>query len=246
MPQLEAQSMVDQWGGETVSQHPEFFLPHITDAGFTFANRQLPISESVFNLFDRENDERWLKFYDNNYLLFNGNIPKSIVLSDDDTATAKCFTWEDQQGLDEWNRHSYMRFHSNTAGKYYLLGMTTPEMHLIKAECLARAGQTDQAAEELKTIRRTRFANQDIAEDIGGTVQEVLDERAREMGELWRFYDIKRLNGAEDAGITVTRTILTDYTDIDSSETYVIQPNDSRWALPIENSQLILMKWAQN
>ena len=56
----------------------------------------------------------------------------------------------------------------------------------------------------------------DASAEVGvtGSVQEVLDERLREMGAFWRFYDVKRLNGAENAGIYVRREILTDPTDL--------------------------------
>ena len=59
----------------------------------------------------------------------------------------------------------------------------------------------------------TRFLNDVAAENIGGTVQEVLDERFREIGAVGRFYDIKRLNGAENAGICIRRDIMTNPTD---------------------------------
>lgn len=245
MAELTTQGRVDGNGGNTVSGHPEFFLPQTSSLYFA-ANEQVPISEYIFNLFDRENDERWLRFYDNNYMLFNGNLSRSIVLPGDDTATPNCFTWEDQQGLKEVNNHAYMRFCTSGAGKHYVIGLTTAEMYLIKAECLARSGQAATAAEVLKTLRRTRFTTQAAADDIGGSLQEVLDERTREMGELWRFFDIKRLNGAENAGIPVRRTIVTDFTDANATQTYEISPDDPRWALPIDPAQLLLMRWTQN
>ena len=124
--------------------------------------------------------------------------------------------------------------------------MTTAEMYLIKAECEARAGNASAAAEDLKTLRRTRFYDQTAAEDIGGSVQEVLDERTREMGTFWRFFDIKRLNGAENAGIHVTREILTDPTDITTVTTLDIAPDDPRWALPFYDIEAEMMGWEQN
>lgn len=123
--------------------------------------------------------------------------------------------------------------------------MTTAEMYLIKAECEARLG-VGNPAETLKTLRRTRFYDQTAAEDIEGTVQDVIDERLREMGVIWRFFDIKRLNGAENAGIHITREILTDPTDINSVTTLDVAPDDSRWALPFYNIEAELMGWEQN
>jgi hypothetical protein len=232
-------------GGEALAKYPEFYLPHQAD--LYFANRTLPISESYYNLFDHANDERWKRFYNNNYVVYNtGTVAKTLTLSG--TATPKCFTWDDQQGIKEANRHAYLRFSSSSgsSGKYYLLGMTTAEMYLIKAECLARAGQTSQAAAELKTLRRARFTAQIDADNIGGSVQEVLDERAREMTELWRFFDIKRLNGKENANIKITRAILTDLTSIGSATNVEMLPNDPKWALPFTFQQKLLMRWEQN
>ena len=124
--------------------------------------------------------------------------------------------------------------------------MTTAEMYLIKAECEARAGNTGAAAEDLKTLRRTRFYAQTAAENVTGSVQEVLDERFREMGSLWRFYDIKRINGAENAGIAIRREILTDPTNINTVTTLEIAPDDPRWALPFFRYEAERMGWEQN
>ena len=84
------------------------------------------------------------------------------------------------------------------------------------------------------------------AENIGGSVQEVLDERTREMGAFWRFYDIKRLNGAENAGIYIRRDILTDPSDLNSVTRLEIAPEDPRWALPFYSLEAEKMGWQQN
>ena len=231
---------------QAFSEYPEFYLPHCSD--LYYANRNFyTISESYYNLFDHENDERWKRFYDNNALIYH-RVSKTVTLPGNTSPTPRCFTWEDQQNYKEANRHVYLRFASNSgsSGKYYILGMTTAEMYLIKAECLARAGNSAEAANVLKTLRRTRFTTTESADDIGGTVQEVLDERAREMSEIWRFFDIKRLNGAENANITIRRTILTTPSDINSAQVLEIGPDDPRWAVPITYQQLVLMGWEQN
>jgi len=232
-------------GAEAQAKHPEFYLPHFSD--LYYANRQLPISQSYYALFDHANDERWKRFYDNNYLV-QFRIGRSITLPGQTTATPRCFTWEDQQNIPEATRHAYLRYSSSSgsSGKYYLLGLTTAEMYLIKAECLSRAGNTADAATALRTLRRARFTTTAAADAIGGSVQEVLDERAREMTELWRFFDIKRLNGAENANISIHRQVLTDVSDVTSAQNVVIAPNDSRWALPFTFQQILLMGWEQN
>jgi len=225
---------------EIAWKYEEFYMPHFSD--LYFANREVPISEWYYNLFDHANDERWKRFYDHNYMVYF-KIGKTMNIGG--TNTPRCFTWEDQQGIKEANRHAYQRFVSanGSSGKYFILGLTTAEMYLIKAECLARAGQTAEAANVLKTLRRTRFTTTGAADAIGGSVQEVLDERAREMTELWRFFDIKRLNGAENANIRIQRTILTIPNDINTTQAINIAPDDPRWAIPVTKKEKTLMGW---
>ena len=237
-------TMNELGGAESLSAYPEFYQPGYTN--YYYGNKMVPLSEYYFNLFDHENDERWKLFYDNNYILYNSAFAKTVTLEGNTTATAKCFTWEDQQGIKEWHHHAFGRFGTASSGFYQILGPTTAEMYLIKAECLARAGNTAEAANVLRTLRRTRFTTQAVADNYGGSIQEVLDERAREMAMVWRFFDIKRLNGAENANIILKRTIMTDRTDMNSAIDIEILPNDPRWALSIPLEQCILMGWERN
>ena len=167
-----------------------------------------------------------------------------MVLQGDDAPTPDCIKYENQQYLKPWNYYGYQRFYCAGAGAF--LGMTTAEMYLIKAECEARAGNTTAAAEDLKTLRRTRFYDMAAAENIGGSIQEVLDERAREMGAFWRVFDIKRLNGAENAGIYIRREILTNPSDMNSRTLLEIAPDDPRWAMPFYTYEAEAMGWEQN
>lgn len=219
-------------------QCPEIFLPCLSADVSTWC---MPISESFYNLFtDKVNDARWTLFYSGGY----GFIIASGLAAE---IYAGGISWETQQWLDKepWDFYSYWKFYSQW-GATNVVGMTTAEMYLTKAECLARAGQEGEAAEVLKTLRRTRFTDQAAADNIGGTVQEVLDERNREMGPFWRFYEAKRLNGAENAGIELRRQVLADPADINSVEELVIPANDPRWALPINEVERQLLGWEQN
>lgn len=230
-------------GAEAVAEYTEFYLPNMTAEIYYGV---IPISEIFYNLWDKDNDARWLHFYTSyESLLRATGVCESITLPSG-TTLFNAISWENQQWLNKqpWSCHNYKRFSCNGAGSF--LGMTTAEMYLIKAECEARAGNTGDAAEDLRTLRRTRFYDQAAAEDIQGTIQDVLDERSREMGTVWRFFDIKRLNGAENAGISISREILTDPTDLNSVTTLEIAPDDPRWALPFYNIEAELMGWEQN
>ena len=224
---------------DVIPEYEELFLPHMSQVA-------MPISEKYYNLWDHEHDARWLYFYSNYMqLLYASGIALPIVLPGDEVPTQNCVTWETQQWLKPWDGASYMRFTSNGTN-LVMLGMTTAEMYLIKAECEARAGHEADAAETLKTLRRTRFTEEAAADNIGGTLQDVIDERCREMGQLWRFFDMKRLNGTDHANLSIVREIMTDPTDLGTVTTLTIGPDDPRWAVPIYAPEAANMGWAQN
>ena len=214
----------------------EIYLPCVS---YSQLNWGIPISESFYELFtDKENDARWTFYYDN-------CIPIQVASALSAENTNGGITWETQQWLKPSDYCSYWNF-CGLVGASNIIGMTTAEMYLTKAECLARANRNDEAAEVLRTLRRTRFTNQEAADEIGGSVQEVLDERSREMGPFWRFYEAKRLNGAEDANIGIHRKILENPADPTSVTEITITADDPRWALPFYEMERELMNWEQN
>ena len=228
-------------GEDQIATFDELFLPHIMSE---YNWDDTPISESFYNLWDKQNDVRWAFFYGNCFPLLSPGVTETIT-TPDGTIIPNSISYETRQWLKEWYGYNYARFYCG-ASESSILGMTTAEMYLIKAECEARAGNTSAAAEDLKTLRRTRFYDMAAAEDITGNIQDVLDERYREMGAIWRFYDIKRLNGAENAGITIRREILTDPTDLNTRTWLEIAPDDPRWAIPINPQEAERSGWQQN
>lgn len=221
-----------------ILEHKEVYLPSVS--AFTYWGLALPISTSFYDLWtDKENDARWKYFYNSYYSIF---ISPSISAE----ALSTGLSWTTQQWLRPADYHTYFHFFlQGSVGQ--IIGMTTAEMYLIKAECMARTGASEgEVADVLKTLRRTRFLNDVAADHIGGTLEDVLNERGRELGGLWRFFDIKRLNGAENANIEIRRKILSDPTDPASVTELVIPANDPRWALPIYTTECELMGWEQN
>lgn len=118
----------------------------------------------------------------------------------------------------------------------YRIGVTVPELILIKAECLARAGSINEAMDSVNALRAKRFETSFVnngnhilaANNIDEAVAHVLDEKRREFNvDGQRFFDIKRLNAIENAGISLVR----------GSETLL--PNSPNWATQIPLNVII-------
>ena len=123
---------------------------------------------------------------------------------------------------------------TNTAARYEV-GVTVPRLMLFKAECLARNNDFTAAMNLVNQLRAKRF-DADIV-SFGGHIltasskeealQHIMDETRREFHVTGlRFFDIKRLNAIENAGISITR----------KGKTYTA--NSINWAVPISESVL--------
>ena len=109
------------------------------------------------------------------------------------------------------------------------LGVTTPEMYLIAAECEARVGSVGRAMNLLNKLRDNRIVGNTplVAANKDEALKLVLDERRREFAltGLTRFIDLKRLNLDSRFAKTITHVV--------DGKVLTLPPNDPRWALPI-------------
>ncbi|NOU59325.1 RagB/SusD family nutrient uptake outer membrane protein [Marinifilum caeruleilacunae] len=112
----------------------------------------------------------------------------------------------------------------------YAMGITVPELLLIKAESAARTGDVAGGLDAANTLRAKRFDATVVAADghllattdQAEAIQMILDERRREFHvKGYRFFEIKRLNALHNAGISLTRGSVT------------WQANSINWAAPI-------------
>ena len=113
-------------------------------------------------------------------------------------------------------------------------GPTVAEMMLIKAECLARSGNTTEAISLVNNLRKARIAT-DAYEDLSigspaEVLKKVLDERRREMPLTIRWYDLKRYAWNDDPSddVTITRHFYP-YTNTtvlmnDAVQTHILEP----------------------
>jgi tetratricopeptide (TPR) repeat protein len=124
----------------------------------------------------------------------------------------------------------------------YFGGVAIDEVFLMRAECFARAGNTEEAMQDLNTLLATRFkkgtfVNFTAASSVEA-LQIILMERRKElvMRNL-RWMDLKRLNAGGDQ-ITLTRKI--------DGKAYSLLPNDPKYALPIPDDIIQLTGMQQN
>lgn len=127
----------------------------------------------------------------------------------------------------------------------YLLfeGLATDEMYLIKAECLARAGNTADAMTTLNQLLMKRWRTGTFTPLTAGNAQAALDiilqERRKELvfrGLRWS--DLRRLNKDPRYAITLQR-------DLDN-QIYELPPNDLRYVFLIPSEVLTRVNIPQN
>jgi hypothetical protein len=139
-----------------------------------------------------------------------------------------------------FTRDAATYFGSTFTGRYFSreqinyesrnIGTSVPEMMLIKAEVLARAGNTSAAMDEVNLLRQKRFKAADYvaltATDKNDAVVKVIEERRREfMCRLLPWMDQRRLK--DDPLFTKT------YTRTWQGQTYTLEPSSNRYAFPI-------------
>jgi len=128
-------------------------------------------------------------------------------------------------------------------GGYPFTGLATDELYLIKAECLARAGETHEAMAVLNKLLIHRYDKQIEFEPLKAStsseaLETILLERRKEL--VWRggrWHDIKRLN-MEGANITLSREL--------NGQQYRLEPNSSRYVFPIPDDEIALSGIQQN
>lgn len=136
----------------------------------------------------------------------------------------------------------------NDISGYPFTGLATDELILIKAECLARRNQIQNAMDQLNQLLITRWnpnatnpskPYQPItASSPADALDKVLNERVKSL--LWRsvrWTDLKRLN-LEGRNIVLTRIL--------NGTSYTLEPNSPRYVMPIPDDELALSGIQQN
>lgn len=137
--------------------------------------------------------------------------------------------------------HSFKGHYSGSANIFFS-GLATDEMFLIRAECSARKGNIADAMDDLNKLLINRWDAGTFLPLAASTRQDALDmilaERRKELTQRGlRWIDIKRLN-KEDAIITPQRVL--------DSQTYILNPNSGRYALPLPADIIAITGISQN
>lgn len=122
-------------------------------------------------------------------------------------------------------------------------GLSTDEIYLIKAECLARTGQKDEALKTLNTLLVKRWKMGTFVPLTANTAAEALNiilvERRKELvarGE--RYRDLRRLNQEPNRAVNIDRVI--------QGVHYLLPANDPKYVFPIPDQEILLSGIEQN
>ncbi|WP_343571047.1 RagB/SusD family nutrient uptake outer membrane protein [Sphingobacterium sp.] len=139
------------------------------------------------------------------------------------------------------NYNSYYGFYSPIG--YTFGGLSTDELRLIYAECLARNNKINDALTVLNTLRMNRFKNGTSYALTSQNKQQILSyilkERRLELllrGTRWE--DIRRLNRDNEFPVAIIKE------SFDGN--IIIEPNDGRFVFPLPDNAIDLGGYQQN
>lgn len=114
-------------------------------------------------------------------------------------------------------------------------GLATDEMYLIRAECLARAGNSTEALSVLNSLIIKRWKSGTfvplVASNPDETLKLILTERRKELlcrGLRWS--DLRRLNMDQKFAVSLSR--------VNNGITYTLEPNSPRYVFPIPENEI--------
>lgn len=170
--------------------------------------------------------------YVENYTFRHGDSDRLSSENDIPVERAQRFEAGDTRFISRWKTITVgteTRFTSTLVGMFNFGGITTAEVYLIKAECLARAGQISEALNVLNTVRQTRIlpaSYQDIATTDKTTALNAIFRTKRNelINTLIPFADARRLNAEGVYPVSFTKTA--------NGTTYTLRSDSHLWTMP--------------
>lgn len=138
----------------------------------------------------------------------------------------------DTQFLCRWKKRTVGEntyYWSNLSGYFNKGGMTTTEVYLIKAECLARAGKLTDAMTLLNKVRQSRILPSKYQELSASTIAQAIEYIRRTKDNaliltIVPFCDARRYNLESAYARTLTKT--------EGGKTYSLAPDSYMWTMP--------------
>lgn len=120
-------------------------------------------------------------------------------------------------------------YYSTLSGMYNFGGITTVEVYLIKAECLARAGQLAEALNILNTVRKTRILASEYTDVVTADKTTALNaifktKRNELILTIMPFADARRLNAEGIYSISLSKVV--------EGTTYTLASDSHLWTMP--------------
>jgi tetratricopeptide (TPR) repeat protein len=170
--------------------------------------------------------------YVENYNYRHGSIYYLSTENSIPVERAQRFEAGDARFISRWKIYTVgaeTYYRRTLSGMFNFGGITTVEVYLIKAECLARAGQISDALNVLNTVRKTRIfpaSYQDIATtDKTVALNAIFRTKANELiNTLIPFADARRLNAEGVYKVSFTKTA--------NGTTYTLKSDSHLWTMP--------------
>lgn len=118
---------------------------------------------------------------------------------------------------------------STTRGFFNAGGITTAEVYLIKAECLARSGKYDEAMDELNKVRETRILSDQYVPLTASTEEQAIEYIRRTKDNeliltIIPFADARRYNLETKYARTLSK--------VEDGQTLTLSPSSHMWTMP--------------
>lgn len=173
---------------------------------------------------------------------FYNSIRRTTVI---DSALMNSYTIGDLRRtyfFEDIGQSKYVKKDYHSLGIVIFYGFDSDEQYLIRAECYARAGETQKALADLNYLLQHRFETAEFVPYASTNKEEVLqwvlEERRKELvfrGLRWS--DLKRLN-REGYAISLERNL--------GGEVYTLPAGDKRWVFPIPSDEIKITGIPQN
>jgi len=170
--------------------------------------------------------------YAENYMYRHGSTSSLSTENSIPVERAQRFEAGDTRFISRWKLYTVgaeTYYRRTLSGMFNFGGITTVEIYLIKAECLARDNKISEALGVLNTVRKTRIlpaSYQDIATaDKTTALNAIFRTKRNELtNTLIPFADARRLNAEGVYKVSFTKTA--------NATTYTLKSDSHLWTMP--------------